>query len=58
MGKADAFIDFRCSFEGQVAGAYILQKAGGNIRNYEDSDYDYKKAGIIATNGTLLVTKQ
>lgn len=52
-GKSDSFIDFGCSFEGQVAGAFILKKAGGFCRNYEDSNYDYKKVGVVATNGHL-----
>lgn len=53
MGKADAFIDFGCSYEGQVAAAYILLQAGGSVRNYEDNTYDFRKTGIIATNGRL-----
>lgn len=53
MGKTDIFIDFGCSFEGQVAGAFILERAGGVIRNYEDQEYDYRKIGIVATNGNV-----
>ena len=54
-GRVDAYIDFKCSFEGQVAGAYILQKAGGYVTNYLEDGYDFKKKGIVATNGTLQI---
>lgn len=53
MGKADAFIDFGCSFEGQAAGAFILQQAGGSVRNYDDSSYDFRQTGIVASNTCL-----
>lgn len=56
-GKSDAFIDFGCSFEGQVAGAYILQKAGGSCEDYENDDFDFRKVGIVATNGSLNLRK-
>ena len=55
QGKADAFIDFGCSMFGQSAGAYILQKAGGRVRNYTDDDYDFRKTGIIALNRKLCI---
>lgn len=54
MGKSDAFVDFGCSFEGQVAGAFILQKAGGNCRNYGGEDYDFREVGIVASNGVVV----
>lgn len=52
-GNADAFIDYGCSFEGQVAGAYILQRAGGKVYNYNGDVYNYEEPGIIATNGSI-----
>lgn len=57
-GKADAFIDFGCSFEGQAAGAYILQKAGGTVSDYDTPDYDFRKTGIIAANSVLRLEKK
>ncbi|MEW5815043.1 MAG: inositol monophosphatase, partial [Spirochaetota bacterium] len=39
-GKADFFIDFGCSTEGQVAGSLILKKAGGRLWNYNKSKYN------------------
>ncbi|MDC7219397.1 MAG: inositol monophosphatase [Spirochaetales bacterium] len=54
-GRVDGYIDFKCSFEGQVAGAFILQKAGGTVTNYLEDSYDFTKEGIVATNGTLKV---
>jgi myo-inositol-1(or 4)-monophosphatase len=56
-GKVDAFIDFGCSFEGLVAGAFILQTAGGKVLDYTGSEYDYRRPGIIATNGVLRLNK-
>jgi myo-inositol-1(or 4)-monophosphatase len=53
-GKSDFFIDFGCSVEGQVAGALILKKAGGNMWNYNKSEYEHRSIGIIATNGIQL----
>lgn len=53
LGKADGFIDFGCSFEGQVAGSFILEMAGGVITNYDRSKNDYKTMGVVATNGKI-----
>lgn len=39
-GRTDAFIDFGCSQEGQIAGGYILEKAGGKILNYDKSQWN------------------
>lgn len=55
MGKADIFVDFGCSFEGQVAGGFILQQAGGFVRNYDNEEYDFEQVGIVATNGKILL---
>lgn len=52
-GNADAFIDYGCSYEGQVAASYILQRAGGEVLNYDGSPYRYRDPGIIATNGSI-----
>lgn len=52
-GKADAFIDFGCSFEGQAAGAYLVQQAGGRVRDYGRDGYDPRATGIVAENGML-----
>jgi len=52
-GKIDGFIDFGCSFEGQIAGAYILKRAGGFLKNYDKGEYDFRTTGIIATNSRL-----
>lgn len=53
LGKADGFIDFGCSFEGQVAGSYILERAGGVVTNYDRSKNDYKITGVVANNGKI-----
>lgn len=57
-GNADAFIDYGCSYEGQVAASYILQRAGGDVFNYDWSAYCYRDPGIIATNGFIKLTKR
>jgi fructose-1,6-bisphosphatase/inositol monophosphatase family enzyme len=49
-GRTDAFIDFGCSMEGQAAGGYILEKAGGKILNYDKSPWNHCEKGIIAAN--------
>lgn len=56
-GRIDAFIDFGCSMEGQAAGGYILQKAGGKISNYDRSPWNHYETGIVGTNGHLKVMK-
>lgn len=56
MGRSDLFIDFDCSFEGQIAGSYILSRAGGYILNYDKSYYDYYQKGIIALNSKELLS--
>ena len=57
MGRADAFIEFGCSFEGKVSRAFILQKIGGNVQNYVDTGYNYWETGLIAVNGRLSITQ-
>jgi len=52
-GRIDAFIDFGCSMEGQAAAALILKNAGGQVYNYDYSEWDHRKKGIIATNGKI-----
>ncbi len=54
-GRIDAFIDFGCSMEGQAAGGYILQKAGGKLSNYDRSPWKHYETGIVGTNGNLEV---
>ncbi len=54
-GRIDAFIDFGCSMEGQAAGGYILQKAGGKLSNYDRSPWKHYETGIFSTNGHLEV---
>ncbi len=54
-GRIDAFIDFGCSMEGQAAGGYILQKAGGSLLNYDRSTWKHYETGVIGTNGHLEV---
>lgn len=54
-GRINAFIDFGCSMEGQAAGGYILEKAGGKILNYDKSIWNHCEIGVIATNGCLVV---
>lgn len=54
-GRIDAFIDYGCSMEGQAAGGFILQKAGGKILNYDKSSWNHRETGIIGTNGRLEV---
>lgn len=56
QGKADAFIDFDCEIFGKAAAAFILQKAGGTVRNYSDEGYDFRKTGIIAANGKIYLS--
>ncbi len=55
QGKADAFIDFGCSMFGKSAGAFILQKAGGKVRNYSGHEYDFHETGIVAVNSKLCI---
>lgn len=55
QGKADSFVDFGCSFEGQVAGAFILKKAGGKLYNYDGSLFNYKETGIVALNDKIIL---
>lgn len=55
QGKADAFIDFGCSMFGKSAGAFILQKAGGKVRNYSGQEYNYHETGIVAVNSKLRI---
>lgn len=57
-GRIDAFIDFGCSMEGQAAGGYILQKAGGQLLNYDKCKWDHCETGIVATNGCLELQNQ
>lgn len=52
-GRTDAFVDFGCSMEGQAAGGYILQKAGGQVLGYNKDRWNHCKTGIVATNGSL-----
>jgi myo-inositol-1(or 4)-monophosphatase len=54
MGRIDVFIDKEVNTEGQAAGGFILQKAGGRIDNYDGSMWNYKSMGIIASNGRIL----
>lgn len=53
MGRAEAFVDFGCSFEGMAAGAYILKQAGGDLKNYDGTPFDIKSKGVAASNGFL-----
>ena len=39
--------------EGQAAAALILKNAGGQVFNYDFSDWVHQKKGIIATNGKV-----
>ncbi len=57
-GNADAFIDYGCSYEGQVAASYILQKAGGDVYDYDGSPYNFNNPGIIATNGSIHLSRK
>lgn len=57
-GRTDAFIDFGCSMEGQAAGGYILQKAGGQLLNYDRCKWNHCETGIVAMNGSLELYKQ
>lgn len=52
-GRTEAFIDFGCSMEGQAAGGYILEKAGGNVLNYDQSSWDHSIKGIIGMNDSM-----
>lgn len=52
-GRIECFIDFGCSMEGHAAAALILKNAGGQVFNYDFSDWDHKRKGIIATNGKI-----
>jgi fructose-1,6-bisphosphatase/inositol monophosphatase family enzyme len=52
-GRIDIFIDFGCGMEGQAAAALILKNAGGQVFNYDFSNWDHRQKGIIATNGKL-----
>ena len=52
-GRIEAFIDFGSSMEGHSAAALILENAGGQVFNYDFSEWDYKKNGILATNGKI-----
>jgi len=54
-GRIDAFIDFGCSMEGQAAGGFILQKAGGKLLNYDKSSWNHCETGIIAANSCLKI---
>ena len=54
-GRTDAFIDFGASMEGQAAGGFILQKAGGALLDYDGSPWNHHKTGIVGTNGHLEV---
>ena len=48
-GRVDALIDFGASPEGQAAGAFILQQAGGVVWNYDAPDtYHVNTKGIVA----------
>lgn len=46
MGRSDVFVDFGCSMEGQAAGGFILQKAGGRIFNYDLTEWDHRVKGV------------
>lgn len=52
-GRIDVFIDFGSSMEGQAAGGYILQKAGGKVFNYDKSPWTHSATGVIAANSLL-----
>lgn len=41
--------------EGQTAGGYILEKAFGQLVNYDKSPWNHCEMGVIATNGCLEV---
>lgn len=56
-GRMDIFIDFGCGMEGQAAAALILKNAGGQVLNYDFSDWDHRQKGIIATNGKIDLKK-
>lgn len=56
-GRIDIFIDFGCSMEGQAAAALILKNAGGQVLNYDFSDWDHRQKGIIATNGKIVLKR-
>jgi len=52
-GRTDAFIDFGSTVTGHAAAAFILQRAGGAVTNYDGAEWDHHADGIIATNGRL-----
>lgn len=56
-GRTEAFIDFGASMEGQAAGGFILQKAGGKLSNYDRSPWNHYETGIISTNENLEVCR-
>lgn len=52
-GRIEGFIDFGSSMEGHSAAALILKNASGQVYNYDFSEWDHKKKGILATNGKI-----
>ena len=54
-GKIELFIDFGCSMEGQAAAGLILEKANGNLLNYDKSLWNHEKVGIITSNNINLI---
>lgn len=52
-GRIDCVIDFGCSMEGQAAAGLILKNAGGHVFNYDFTDWNHRKKGIIGTNGKI-----
>ena len=57
MGRADAFVDFGCSMEGQAAAGAILQKAGGKVYNYDGSQWDHRSVGIACFAPELTIPR-
>jgi fructose-1,6-bisphosphatase/inositol monophosphatase family enzyme len=52
-GRIDAFIDFGSSVEGHAAAAFLVERAGGLVMNYDRSRWDHRSRGVVATNGAL-----
>ena len=52
-GKIDGYIVSCANPWDIAAGAFIVEKAGGKVTNFDGSNWNYMKPRIIATNGLI-----
>lgn len=52
-GRLDALVDNGSTPEDHAAGSLILTEAGGVVRNFYSTGWDFNETGIVASNGFI-----